>query len=216
MKVINRNFLKIIAVIAMFLDHLGKIFLPDVLFLQVIGRISFPIFAFFIAEGYFYTKSRKKYFLTMLIFAILSQPVYYFAFSKIGLNILFTFAFSIILIYLLENIKRDKLIFSIYIIIYFIIFLMLDIFNFISYEFVGIVLPLIFYFFRTSNLKYIIATIALAFLSIFSVPYQFACIIAIPLLMLYNNKKGKYNLKYFFYTFYPLHLLVFALIKLFI
>ena len=100
---VSRSVLKWIALITMLIDHIGAIigyatfsswqipWLYDVL--RVIGRLSFPIFAFFIAEGWHYTKNRKKYFLLLLIFAIISQPIYYFALntSVFALNILFTF-----------------------------------------------------------------------------------------------------------------------------
>ena len=60
----NRNVLKIIALITMLIDHIGCIFFPNIIVFRVIGRLSYPIFAMFIAEGYYYTKSRKKYVFT--------------------------------------------------------------------------------------------------------------------------------------------------------
>ena len=57
---LNGNQLKIIALIAMTLDHIGKMLLPGFTILQIIGRLAFPIFAYMIAEGCRYTKNRKK------------------------------------------------------------------------------------------------------------------------------------------------------------
>ena len=55
--------LKIIAVITMFIDHLGYTIFGKFSYLNYIGRISFPIFAFQISEGYIHTKNLKKYFM---------------------------------------------------------------------------------------------------------------------------------------------------------
>ena len=94
---LGRNVLKLIAIIAMLIDHVGKLFFPHIIILQIIGRLAMPIFAFFIAEGFYYTKNKLKYFLTMLIFAVIAQIPYVFLFS--GLNILFTFCLSLILLF---------------------------------------------------------------------------------------------------------------------
>ena len=59
-KFINNSNLKLIAVFLMIIDHIGAVLFPNIILLRCIGRLSFPIFAFCIAEGYFYTKSRLK------------------------------------------------------------------------------------------------------------------------------------------------------------
>ena len=56
------NQLKIVALLAMTCDHVGKLLLPQVEILQIFGRLAFPIFAYMIAEGCVHTKSKKKYF----------------------------------------------------------------------------------------------------------------------------------------------------------
>ena len=60
---LSRDVLKLIAIVSMLLDHVGKIFFPKILILQIIGRLAFPIFAFFIAEGFYYTRNKLKYFI---------------------------------------------------------------------------------------------------------------------------------------------------------
>ena len=62
MKILNRNVLKIIALITMLIDHIGLVFFPGIEIFRIIGRISFPIFAFMIAEGCEHTENKKKYF----------------------------------------------------------------------------------------------------------------------------------------------------------
>ena len=52
--------LKIIAFLTMIVDHTGVIFYPNSQIFRIIGRISFPIFCFFIVEGFSHTKNIKK------------------------------------------------------------------------------------------------------------------------------------------------------------
>lgn len=81
------NAIKLIAIIAMTLDHLtwtlfpGYDTRPFVIALHIIGRITAPIMWFFIAEGYHYTKSRRKYSLRLLLLAIISHFAYDFCFG---------------------------------------------------------------------------------------------------------------------------------------
>ena len=86
--------LKIIAVITMFIDHLGYTIFGKFSYLNYIGRISFPVFAFQISEGYIHTKNLKKYFLRLFLFAVISQIPFMLFHSIISdtfyLNIFFT------------------------------------------------------------------------------------------------------------------------------
>ena len=84
-KGLNSNQLKLIAIIAMTVDHLTWVIWPGYqtgwpqLALHCVGRITAPIMWFFIAEGYHYTHSFKKYALRLLLFAVISHFAYIFA-----------------------------------------------------------------------------------------------------------------------------------------
>ena len=65
--------LKIIALISMFCDHFGDAFVKHFSFLNLIGRIAFPIFAFQISEGFSHTHNLKNYFIRLGAFALISQ-----------------------------------------------------------------------------------------------------------------------------------------------
>ena len=65
--------LKCIAAVLMAVDHVGAILLPEVLVLRCIGRLAFPIFAFFIAEGYAHTRDFWRYFRRLAVFAAVSE-----------------------------------------------------------------------------------------------------------------------------------------------
>ena len=119
MKLFNRSFLKWLALITMLIDHIGAVIGEEVFtswnllwlyqLLRTIGRISFPIFAFFIAEGWYYTSNKKRYTLLISLFALISQPIYYFAISNdvFALNILFTFLLSLLIFYLIDLCKKS-------------------------------------------------------------------------------------------------------------
>lgn len=77
-KVLNSEAVKIIALVTMLIDHIGYIMYGHIdtgvyNVLRGIGRISFPLFAFLIAEGFFYTKDEKKYLLRIMSFAFISE-----------------------------------------------------------------------------------------------------------------------------------------------
>jgi len=76
---LNRNHLKIIAVLSMLVDHIGAIFFPKIIFLRIVGRISFPIFAYFVAEGWHYTHNKARYAILLFVFALLSFVPYLLA-----------------------------------------------------------------------------------------------------------------------------------------
>lgn len=88
---LNSNHLKMIAIIAMTIDHFSDLIYPQLpmdsaaIFLHIIGRLTAPIMWFFICEGYYYTRNMKKYILRLLVFAFISHFTYCFAF---GINVI--------------------------------------------------------------------------------------------------------------------------------
>lgn len=104
--------LKIIALVSMFCDHFGDAFVKNFSFLNLIGRIAFPIFAFQISEGFIHTKNIKKYFFRLGIFALISQiPFSLFAYkflqaSPFSLNVFFTLFIGLLGIYLFDYIDK--------------------------------------------------------------------------------------------------------------
>lgn len=82
---LNANTLKLIAVLAMVLDHAATVFLADTapaaLFFHAVGQIAAPIMCFFVAEGYAYTSNLKKYLLRLFIAAVISHVPYALCFK---------------------------------------------------------------------------------------------------------------------------------------
>ena len=122
---INSNKLKLVAIIAMALDHFAMVFFyrrveliplcPRPLFYfyytcRSIGRIALPIFIFLMSEGFKYTRSKPKYLLRLLVFAIISEIPYNLADAKrfwfpLEQNILFTLFMSLLNLYIIEKIQ---------------------------------------------------------------------------------------------------------------
>ena len=103
--------LKIIAVITMFIDHIGYIvYNGEIPYLNFIGRLSFPIFAFQISEGYIHTKNLKKYFFRLFLFAIISQfPFMLFDslfIDEFYLNVFFTLLLGLLSIFIYDKLNN--------------------------------------------------------------------------------------------------------------
>ena len=229
----NRNALKIIASISMFIDHLGFVMFPDIPYFHLIGRIAMPIFAFFIAEGTIYTRNRAKYFLRVFILGILCQAVYVaeslITHSGNGgyLNILITFSLSILLCSSFIKAKEKGGIKSISVFILLVGAVIL--FDFIlkngftvlntdielDYGLYGVLLPL--FAVIPKNKKYRLLLFGVyqciaAFIFYGDIKVYLCSLVPIIMLIFYNGKTGKANLKYFFYAFYPCHLALIYLI----
>jgi len=209
--------LKIIAIITMFIDHIGYAIFGEFSFFNYIGRIAFPIFAFQISEGYVHTKNLKKYFLRLCIFALISQ-IPFMLFSKLVsnqfyLNIFFTLLLGLASIYIYDK-SRYK---TFGIIASFLIALVAQ-YTHCDYGFYGVAIIFLFYTFKNdivkssiafmiaTTIKYLIPIIKYGFYNVYI--YLFICtLIPIIFISLYNGKKGK-DTKYLLYLFYPIHLLL--------
>lgn len=207
----------------MLIDHIGAYIFPGAYWLRCIGRLAFPIFAFFIAEGMRYTRSRKRYVLTLLVFAIISQIPYVFLREFYYLNILFTFLIAIFAIFLIENYKKNETLYMIYLLLLGSVLLFVEFLNIVDYGIFGVLLILVFYFVKDKKLSLSLGAACLVLLTLKMMLFagftlrstvQFLSILSLLLLYFYNGNKGKVNLKWLFYIFYPMHLLVILIITL--
>ena len=219
---LSGNTLKIIAAISMLIDHIGYIFFPDILIFRIIGRLAFPIFAYMIAEGCRHTKNKLRYFLTIFILALVCQGAYFYSEGSMYLGVLITFSFSIILIFSLQHCLRSlregfyikALSFPLLVTLIYIFSLYFE----IDYGFYGIILPLFASvispkdeYSRTLNV--FLFTVGLFILSESLGGIQYYSLLASVPLLMYSGARGKFKMKYFFYIFYPLHLIVLEVIK---
>lgn len=220
--------LKIIACLIMLIDHTGAVFFPQHFYLRLIGRLSFPIFAFLIARGYSFTHDLKKYMLRLLIFAFISQVPFYYAFkgvsSETSLNIFFTLFLGLLTIYIY---KKCKNFWGIFLVI--LISISAQLLN-TDYGFYGVLLIFLFYIFKENVWAALFAIISLnGIYMIYTYVYiynhyaiipaptvrifnQCFSLLALPIILIYNGKRGR-KLKWAFYIFYPLHLTIIYLIS---
>ena len=86
---IDRSVLKWIAVLTMVIDHVGAILFPDQIWMRVIGRVAFPVYAYCLAEGFRYTSDYRRYLGRLALFAILSESllIWHFTVSPFPLPI---------------------------------------------------------------------------------------------------------------------------------
>lgn len=253
--------IKLIAITAMVIDHIGLFFFPQILVFRIVGRLAFPLFAWLIANGAYYSKNVKKYLVRLFFFALVAQIPFIIINRLIDpsfweLNVLFTLFLGLSTIFLID---KSKNVVSACLIIM-LNALIASLFN-TEYGALGVLAVVIFYLFFKDFRKMILWQICL--FTIFSIiPIMFflaltrearatAPAMILPLCLptrihvclqvsmtfppnfvpqtlieplglfslifvaFYGNQEGKKN-KYFFYWFYPMHLVIFYLIKLFI
>lgn len=217
--------LKGIAAALMLTDHVGAILLPQVPVLRCVGRLAFPIFAFFIAEGYAHTRDFGRYFRRLAILAVVSEIPFNLengaVFDLTRQNVLFTFCLALLTLRGLEALGRER--------------------GFGRWAGCGLVLAAGFAageLLRTDYGGWGVVTVALLQLCrdgkyaklwlllamaavnglgmgsltmpVFGgeMPIQIFAVAALPVIWLYNGQAGPKGLRRAFYVFYPAHLLV--------
>lgn len=220
---LSNNALKIIAMVSMLIDHMGLIFFPQHQIFRIIGRIAFPIFAYMIAEGAFYTRNRKKYLLMIAGLGIACQLVSTISTGSLYQNILITFSLSIAVIFSVDNFLKKKnpssflltafTVISVIFISYIAPMIFEDYGFKVDYGIWGVLIPVFVYFSPTKTLKIFFTTLILAIRIFLVGELQLFALLAIPFLILYNGKRGKLNMKYLFYIFYPAHLAIMHIIN---
>ena len=223
--ILSGNQLKIIALVAMTCDHVGKELLPEYEFLQIIGRLAFPIFAYMIAEGCRYTRNRKKHLLQVASLALLCQIVYFEAERSLFQCILVTFSLSIGLIYVVDHARKKNtaaawLGAAVFCgTVWFSSVILPGVLKgtdfTVDYGFWGILLPAVVYF-VPEQLKIPAVAAMLVPLCMELGGIQWYALFAVPLLALYSGKRGTANIKHLFLTYYPAHMVCIYLLSLLI
>lgn len=217
--------LKGIAAALMLIDHVGAILLPETVILRCIGRLAFPIFAFFIAEGYAHTRSFGRYLLRMAIWAAVSEIPFNLEFGHFFVpgrqNVLWTFCLALLTLRGLEELRRETggaryLGCGAALAAGFAAGELLH----VDYGGWGVLSVVLFYLCREGRYArcgLLLGMLALNGLCIGSmktavfgiqVPIQIFAVAALPLLWLYNGRPGAKGWRWAFYVFYPAHLLV--------
>lgn len=221
---LTNNQLKIIAMVAMVLDHVGLQLFPHIMALRYIGRLAFPIFAFMIAEGCSHTHHKGKYLLSVALMGAACQIVYAVAMDSLYMNVLITFTLSILVIYSIDLLLDRRTLLSAaplvlcvatVVICCTVLPQLLSGTDYsIDYGIFGVALPVMVYYAPTRPTKLAACALSLVGLVFTRGLWQLWAFPAILLLAAYNGERGRLRMKYVFYLFYPAHLVIIWLIGL--
>ncbi|MCI8708931.1 MAG: hypothetical protein HFG99_11175 [Dorea sp.] len=198
--------LKCIAILTMFIDHMGAVFFPGELMFRYIGRIAFPIFAFLLVEGYFHTRDVRRYMLRLGLFAVISEIPYDLAFRETILefehqNVFFTLFIGVAMMYALEKSPQWQAKAAEVLLAMWAASLLCS-----DYRYKGILLIAVYYFLRGRKREEFVLGAGWNFLWNWEIQ-GYGALASVPIAM-YSGQRGR-SMKYFFYLFYPLHLAVF-------
>lgn len=231
--------LHILAMALMLCDHTWATVVQGNDWLNCVGRLAFPIFAFMIVEGYFHTRSVKKYMLRMLIFALISEIPFNLMVGG-GLlypyhqNVLWTFLISLLMIHWNEKAKATgkRWLQAVAGAGTVLLGALAGLLTMVDYYHAGVLTVLVFYFFRGRKWWQRLAQLVLLWWinaavlggigyeftllgrSFFLARQGFAVLALIPI-WLYRGKQGYHSkwFQYLCYGFYPAHLLILGLLQ---
>lgn len=227
MKILSGNGLKMIAIVTMLIDHIGASLIevsilnlkripfywisdsPEKMFLwemdrvfRLIGRVAFPIFCFLLVEGFLHTKDVKKYAVRLFAFALISEIPFDLAlfgewFALQYQNVYFTLLLGLLAMVGIQKAGTNlwKSAASVIVCCGAAFLLKSD------YDVFGVFLIVLLYVLRNRPVhRTVFGCIA--------VGWEITAPLAFIPINMYNGTRGKWNLKYLFYAFYPLHLLL--------
>ena len=222
--------LKLIAIISMLADHVNKAliypylesnhgflaFISDVF--DIIGRIAFPLFCFMLVEGYFKTRNRKKYLLNLLLFGVISEiPFDMFTtasfFNMNWNNVMLTLALVLVTVWIIDTLKekmqkRSKALWYLVSILIVLGMCIVSMSLSLDYEHHAILIGYFFYLFHDMP----VFAIPFGYASMFKEPWA---LLGFGLTLTYNGERGKQH-KMLYYWFYPVHLLILGLLRLYL
>lgn len=226
---ISGSTLKLIAIVTMLIDHIGAAIFWRLLVsgeqspviyqtytaMRTIGRIAFPIFCFLLVEGYEHTRDKRKYAMRMFAFALVSEIPFDLAFMGEVLefghqNVYFTLCIGLITIMGFEAVQQKT---EWHPLLRTAVLAAVTIAGFgvaaalrTDYDATGVMCILLLYLFRkTRGLQILVGCLAFA--------WELPALVGFIPIAFYNGKRG-WNIKYIFYLFYPVHLLLLYLVCL--
>ena len=200
--------LKLLAMLAMTADHIGAVFFPEIPLLRWIGRLAMPVLCFFIGEGLRHTRSPRRYLLRLTGFALLSELPFDLAFYG-GIewghqNVYFTLALGLLALWAIQSRGMEGWLLALT------AALAAELLG-CDYGMYGVLLILLLDRFHRARSEQLAAA-ALLNLAFFGLQTQTLSLIALPLLWLYNGKRGRDDRR-LFYLYDPAHLCVLGILR---
>ncbi len=223
---LSQEVLKLIACITMLIDHIGMLFFPKILIFRIIGRLSFPIYCFLLAEGAAYTKNAGRYALRLFLCAVISEIPHDLACNgKISLGYLTVMVSLLIGFGMLWAMGKTT---KWWLKLFFIgTGVVLGRIIPCSYGWTGILVMAVFGLTRGKKFAWLVQVVALTALfgiipsskitlGSICLSIQYFGVLALIPIWLYSGQKLTQNrwVQWGFYLFYPVHFLVLYLIKL--
>ena len=217
---LSGNALKLIACAAMVCDHAIKV-LPGsgtayLILSQLIGRIAFPIFSFFLVEGFLHTHSRSRYLLRLVLFAVIAEvpfdlTFYGKAFFFAHQNTLWTLTLGFLLMLCLDSVEQKKdLDIAVAVLLHALLLAFFGVaghFLHVDYHARGVLSIAILFLLQSVRPRILPMFWSCVCLNLNGFRNPGAFLAVIPL-RFYNGTRGHANFKYAFYIFYPLHLII--------
>ena len=234
--------LHIIAMTLMLMDHLWATLLPAREWLTCAGRVAFPIFAFMAVEGYFHTRSFKKYILRMLLFAVLSEIPFDLMyggtwFYPVHQNVLWTFLLGLLGVWLMEQVRKKGKTWM-YLLVCVLVMpagLVLGTLCMVDYYGVGVLTVFVFYFLHGRKWWCFLGQLAALYwlnvellgglmypVQLFGIEFELCqqglALLALIPIWLYCGRQGYHSkpFQYLCYAFYPVHMLLLVVVLNFI
>ena len=234
--------LHIIAMTLMLMDHLWATLLPAREWLTCAGRVAFPIFAFMAVEGYFHTRSFKKYILRMLLFAVLSEIPFDLMyggtwFYPVHQNVLWTFLLGLLGVWLMEQVRKKGKTWM-YLLVCVLVVpagLVLGTLCMVDYYGVGVLTVFVFYFLHGRKWWCFLGQLAALYwlnvellgglmypVQLFGMEFELCqqglALLALIPIWLYRGRQGYHSkpFQYLCYEFYPVHILLLVVVLNFI
>ena len=234
--------LHIIAMTLMLMDHLWATLLPAKEWLPCAGRVAFPIFAFMAVEGYFHTRSFKKYILRMLLFAVLSEIPFDLMyggtwFYPVHQNVLWTFLLSLLGVWLMEQVRKKGKTWMYLLVCVLVVLagLVLGTLCMVDYYGAGVLTVFVFYFLHGRKWWCFLGQLAALYwlnvellgglmypVQLFGMEFELCqqglALLALIPIWLYRGRQGYHSkpFQYLCYAFYPVHMLLLVVVLNFI
>ena len=234
--------LHIIAMTLMLMDHLWATLLPAREWLTCAGRVAFPIFAFMAVEGYFHTRSFKKYILRMLLFAVLSEIPFDLMyggtwFYPVHQNVLWTFLLGLLGVWLMEQVRKKgkTCMYLLACLLVVLAGLVLGTLCMVDYYGVGVLTVFVFYFLHGRKWWCFLGQLAALYwlnvellgglmypVQLFGMEFELCqqglALLALIPIWLYRGRQGYHSkpFQYLCYAFYPVHMLLLVVVLNFI
>lgn len=236
---LTSNMLRTIAIMFMLSDHIWATAMSFGNWMTYIGRMAFPIFAFQIAEGFFYTSNFKKYALRLLGFALITEipfNLFYSSrwFNPFHQNVLFTLLLGLLAISVIDKARKNFTAKTVILsLLWLVLICLASVIGFVDYGFLGMITVVMFYLLRDFPFAWLAQLVAMVLINIVffegqvfpveffgkvvEIPFQGFAVFALLFIWLYGGKKGRSSkfMQYGFYSFYPVHMLILYLIKYF-